>query len=92
MPQFLPKSANAKIIFSKDRFVKDRFVKDRLFTAIGVFDRPSRQEALPQGQDWLRGAPAIALLLSLTGRATPRLEDRIGALSRWSFPPSDQSW
>jgi len=26
------------------------------------------------------------LLLSLTGRATPRLEDRIGALSRWSFP------
>jgi len=55
MPQFLPKSANAKIIFSKDRFVKDRFgkdrfvkdrfvkdrfVKDRLFTAIGVFDYP----------------------------------------------------
>ena len=27
MPQFLPKSANAKIIFSKDRFGKDRFVK-----------------------------------------------------------------
>jgi hypothetical protein len=26
------------------------------------------------------------LLLSLTGRATPRLEDRIGVLSRWSFP------
>ena len=41
MPQFLPKSANAKIIFSKDRFGKDRFGKDRLFTAIGVFDRPS---------------------------------------------------
>jgi hypothetical protein len=45
MPQFLPKSANAKIIFSKDRFGKDRFgkdrfVKDRLFTAIGVFDHP----------------------------------------------------
>ena len=40
MQQFLPKSANAKIIFSKDRFGKDRFVKDRLFTAIGVFDRP----------------------------------------------------
>ena len=45
MQQFLPKSANAKIIFSKDRFGKDRFGKDRfgkdrLFTAIGVFDRP----------------------------------------------------
>ena len=88
MPQFLPKSANAKIIFSKDRFGKDRFVKDRLFTAIGVFDRPSDKKRCRK----LRGAPAIALLLSLTGRATPRLEDRIGALSRWSFPPSDQSW
>ena len=87
MPQFLPKSANAKIIFSKDRFGKDR-----LFTAIGDFDRPPRQEALPQGQDWLRGVPAIALLLPLTGQATPRLEDRIGVLSRWSSPPSDQSW
>ena len=45
MQQFLPKSANAKINFSKDRFGKDRFGKDRfgkdrLFTAIGVFDRP----------------------------------------------------
>ena len=40
MQRFLPKSANAKIIFSKDRFGKDRFDKGRLFTAIGVFDRP----------------------------------------------------
>ena len=45
-----------------------------------------RQEVLPQGQDWLRGAPAIAFLLPLTDRAMPHLEDRIDVLSRWSFP------
>jgi hypothetical protein len=61
MPRFLPKSANAKIIFSKDRFGKDRFGKDRfgkdrfgedrfgkdrLFTAIGVFDRPPQTRSV----------------------------------------------
>jgi hypothetical protein len=76
MPQFLPKSANAKIIFSKDRFVKDR-----LFTAIGVFDRPqTRSVAARSRLASGRASHCIVVVFNWSG-------DTPSVRQNWRFVP-----